>query len=445
MPANLAGVVAGGLPVAELVCAALLVAGDPGTSAGAVLSILLLVSFTIAIVVNLLRGRRPDCHCFGQLSSAPTGWPTVVRNGALLVLALLPLGAAGDLLSVPAQLASYSAQDLVLGLVIGGLVFAVAVLGILFRTLMGRYGAVLVRLEALESSTGAAFEPRPAPSFELPDLNGAAVALVDVIAQQRPVLLVFISPDCTICAELLPDLRRWQNGGEPMAVVVVSTGSVSSNRAKLASVPGLRVLLQVEREVEQGYGLQGTPGAFLLGTDGMIAAAAAYGVEPIRALYESANSAMTPNANGHQHLSDLPDPLRAAERPVRIGDAVPAVEVQTEAGLPLDLAELTDAETMLLFWDPSCGFCGQIAADVAALEVGTSVLLVSCGDPGAVRASGLTSPLVRDADFTVGNALQVPGTPAAVLVRQRTTQSEVAVGGPEVLALLLRHAHPVCP
>ena len=32
-------------------------------------------------------GIDPACHCFGQLSSTPVGWPTLVRNGLLAGIA----------------------------------------------------------------------------------------------------------------------------------------------------------------------------------------------------------------------------------------------------------------------------------------------------------------------------------------------------------------------
>jgi len=40
----------------------------------------LLLLFTIAIAVNMARGRRPSCHCFSQLSSKPIDWHTFLRN-----------------------------------------------------------------------------------------------------------------------------------------------------------------------------------------------------------------------------------------------------------------------------------------------------------------------------------------------------------------------------
>ena len=70
------------LPLAELVCAAALI---PLASAwwGATGVLILLLSFIAGISISLIRGRRPDCHCFGQLHSSPIGWQTLVRNVVL--------------------------------------------------------------------------------------------------------------------------------------------------------------------------------------------------------------------------------------------------------------------------------------------------------------------------------------------------------------------------
>ena len=86
VPERFASLVALLLPLAELTAAALLV---PRATArlGALLALLLLAFFVAAIAVNLSNGRRPDCHCFGQLHSAPVGWPTLVRNVVLALAA----------------------------------------------------------------------------------------------------------------------------------------------------------------------------------------------------------------------------------------------------------------------------------------------------------------------------------------------------------------------
>ncbi|MDQ4039113.1 MAG: redoxin domain-containing protein [Actinomycetota bacterium] len=433
VPASLVPVVAAGLPAAELICATLLVTEDPTATLGAVASALLLGAFTVAIVVNLVRGRRPDCHCFGQLSASPTGWPTVARNGCLLVLATLPLSQAGDLPSVPGQLASYSTGELALATVLAGLAVAVLVLGTLFGSLLRRYGDVLLRLEALESAGTAAGTPRPAPHFELADLDGVVVRLADVLSEQRPILLVFVSPSCLNCSELLPDLESWQSGDHPLSVVVLSIGTAEENRAKLGAAPTLQILLQAQHEVATSYGSHGTPGAFLIGVDGLIATPGTYGADAIRQLHDSVITAMNPSpAPPHQEV------IRAEVPALAIGEPLPRLLVQTEAGQSIELVEVAGDETVLLFWDSGCGFCSRILADVAALESETPILIISPSPPAAIRESGLTSILIRDPSFSVGKALGVRGTPSAVLVRDASIASEVSIGGPDVLELLAR-------
>src|SRR5579862_5864247 len=75
------------LPLVELVCA---VALFPLASAwfGAAGVLIVLLSFIVGISISLSRGRRPACHCFGQLHSSPSGWQTLVRNILLAGIAL---------------------------------------------------------------------------------------------------------------------------------------------------------------------------------------------------------------------------------------------------------------------------------------------------------------------------------------------------------------------
>src|SRR5437764_601483 len=86
VPARLASPLGTLLPLAELVVAGALV---PTASAwwGALGALALLLLFIGGIGYNLAHGRTPDCHCFGQLHSAPVGWPTLLRNLVLAAVA----------------------------------------------------------------------------------------------------------------------------------------------------------------------------------------------------------------------------------------------------------------------------------------------------------------------------------------------------------------------
>lgn len=54
----------------------------------------LLLSFTVVIISNLLRGNRPACACFGTRATTPISWWTVARNVALIMLIVGALLAA---------------------------------------------------------------------------------------------------------------------------------------------------------------------------------------------------------------------------------------------------------------------------------------------------------------------------------------------------------------
>lgn len=88
-----AGVVARALPPVEAGLAVLLLA-VPGSAWPAYLAIAVLVVFTAAVVANLARGNAAPCPCFGPpgAGARPVSAATVVRNGALIALAVLGSG-----------------------------------------------------------------------------------------------------------------------------------------------------------------------------------------------------------------------------------------------------------------------------------------------------------------------------------------------------------------
>src|SRR5947209_19976636 len=91
LPAALAAPLGLLLPLAELAVAVALL---PAAWAwwGALGALALLLLFVSGIGYNLAHGRQPDCHCFGQLHSAPAGWPTLTRNLVLAAIAGFVVG-----------------------------------------------------------------------------------------------------------------------------------------------------------------------------------------------------------------------------------------------------------------------------------------------------------------------------------------------------------------
>lgn len=76
------------LPPLELLLALLLVSGTAVRLAAIILSLLLL-SFMIAISINLARGRNLDCHCLGKARRRSIGWGLLLQDGVLLSAAIV--------------------------------------------------------------------------------------------------------------------------------------------------------------------------------------------------------------------------------------------------------------------------------------------------------------------------------------------------------------------
>ena len=196
------------VPAAELATAvALLFHGSARW--GAVAALLLLLTFIAGIARALSRGQAPDCHCFGQLHSAPAGRGTLTRNGVLAALAAVVV-VHGPGTALDTWVDARSAAELA-AIAIGIVALALAALSV---RLWLEKRAVRGDLERERELVGR-FPPglplgSEAPSFDLPDLRGDVVSLETLLGAGRPLALVFVSPGCGPCASLLPDLARWQ-------------------------------------------------------------------------------------------------------------------------------------------------------------------------------------------------------------------------------------------
>ena len=88
LPTHLSWLYARLLPPLELLLALLLLSGTAVRSSAIVVALLLL-SFMVAVSINLARGRDLDCHCFGKTHRRSIGWGLLLQDAALLGAAIV--------------------------------------------------------------------------------------------------------------------------------------------------------------------------------------------------------------------------------------------------------------------------------------------------------------------------------------------------------------------
>lgn len=274
---------------------------------GSCAALALLGIFVLGISVSLIRGRRPDCHCFGQLHSKPVGWQTLVRNGMLGMVAdwLVSRGPAKIGPSLGKHLAAAGDNERRLFIVA-----ACVVAFLFFRALRHSQPEEPESAtddepferesEPARESPAPAATPipnvpidglpigTPAPEFALPNITGENRSLQSLREPGKPICLMFSSPHCESCLALLPQVRNWMNElQDSLNIFVISRGTVKENLAKLKDLDAARVLLQPAFEVSESYGVTATPAAVLVGADGLIQSHLVVGREEIKQLISS--------------------------------------------------------------------------------------------------------------------------------------------------------------
>lgn len=288
------------LPIAEIILAiSLLFVGS--TWWGAVGATGLLLLFIVGIAINLARGRTPDCHCFGQLHSEPIGWPTLIRNFILLIMAGFIVWQGPDNVGVNIGnwLTNLNGLQLVtLFFSVLGLVILTAE-GWLLMHLLRQNGRLLLRIESLEEKLvptntnqhgplASTLEKSwkkssltigmPAPAFHLSDSKGKSVSIDSLRSADQPILLLFSDPKCGPCIALMPKIAEWQHKySRLLTIAVISRGSSKDNHSIFSKHNISNILLQKDREVASAYLIPGTPSAVLVLPNGEIGSLVASG------------------------------------------------------------------------------------------------------------------------------------------------------------------------
>src|SRR5260370_662387 len=194
-----------------------------------------------------------------------------------------------------------------------------------------------------------------------------------------------------------------EGGGDRPVPVMVTTGAAGKNR-KLVEQYGIRclVLLQAESEVASKYRAQGTPMGYRIDGRGRIASELTVGAQPLLELATAAvgrgspdparmmNGSAPHGAKDYRSLAGS----RVNRSGLKAGTPAPDFRLPRIDGGDLSLADLRGERVLLVFSDPDCGPCDELAPQLQARHLqrpDLQALVVSRRDaePPRVKAAGL--------------------------------------------------------
>ncbi|MDT0183425.1 MauE/DoxX family redox-associated membrane protein [Microbacterium sp. ARD31] len=244
------------VPWVEVVLGALLLVAPSPLLVGVGVVVAGLMAVYTALVARALTFDEPvDCACFGSLGSHQVGRLTLVRNLLLLGLATTAVGIGLSDGSAPGAAADFESADW------WALVAALAAV-VVTVTIVGGQSA---RAATSSVEPELDYERRPIPYGVLAMPDGTTTTLAELAATQAR-LLVVLNPHCGPCVRTAEKLDAWADRlGPAVGVVAVhpEAGLVMPHREVLTAV-------EPAHNVRRVFSV-GTPGAVLLGADGLLA------------------------------------------------------------------------------------------------------------------------------------------------------------------------------
>lgn len=281
-----------------------------------------------------------------------------------------------------------------------------------------------------------------APPFDLPDLTGKRHALSEW--RGKRVLVVFFSPHCGFCTMIAPDLAAAPTDGMDgyPVPIIVTNGSIEDNRDWIGEYGvGCTVLRQEGMTVANQYKATGTPMGYLIDEEGRIASEMAVGGPPIVDLLAPAGTHAKGKATRPLSESHIPrDGLSA-------GTPAPDFELPLLGGGTVSLAQYSGRRVTLVFTDPQCGPCLELAPKIEQFHRKNpdfDVLMISRGDPAANRAKvkdhRLTMPVALQKRWEVSRKYALFATPIAYLVDEGGIIAEDLAMGPDAILDMVNRA-----
>jgi peroxiredoxin len=336
-----------------------------------------------------------------------------------------------------------------------------------FYQLVKQQGRILLRLDALERSAptldqGSAalsehahFEGLPSgtvfPGFELPDLSGKARVLADF--RGKRLLLIHWNFECGFCEAIANDLAGLETAFEKQnaQIVLLASGDESSN-LEHATTHGLKalILLLKDQQVPKPFEQQGTPVAYFLDEQAQVAAPFASGADEVLALARRIASSAAQPIETKQERRRLTGERSLAESHIernglKAGTRAPDFRLPDLQGHSVSLDDYRGQRVLLVFSDPNCGPCDELAPHLVRLHQehrsnGLAIVLVGRGSKEENRSKaerfGFQFPVVLQDKWKLSKEYGIFATPVAFLIAENgVIAQDVAVGKDAILAL----------
>ena len=333
---------------------------------------------------------------------------------------------------------------------LGGLITAAGIWAI--YQLFVQNGRLLLRVEALENQLieeGLLPAP-PEPGFEglpartllndfcLTSLSGGTMTLYEWRGQR--VVLLFVNPQCSFSCDLLAELSGLPEPLSDPAPIVISTGDRGENRRMLEKHPvPYPVLLQEGTELSSLYRLRVTPSGYLVDAQGATVGAARAGGESLLRSLRITRGSGRPLGMRSKPLTES----RLNRDGLKAGTPAPDFTLPKLDGGELSLSDFRGRRVLLVFSDPDCRPCMQLAPRLEQIHRSSRdlhVLMVSRGSAEDNRAKvaelELSFPLVLQRHWEISKLYAMFATPIGHLIDENgIIISDVAAGGDPILKL----------
>jgi peroxiredoxin len=293
-----------------------------------------------------------------------------------------------------------------------------------------------------------------APHFKLSSPDSELRALDELIGAER--VVVFFDPQCGFCQSMAPEIGKLD---DPSRLVLISRGSADQQREmKREHGWGCEVLLDPSGQVAQAYHTNATPTGYVIDDSGRIASGLLVGAEAILDVVSTISSSGSSADTLREKEREATARAQSAGLPVKdirhsritrdglsAGTPAPEFSLPDLAGKIHTSSEFRGKRILLVFSDPDCGPCQQLAPTLAQLHQSLGpgnpqIVMISRGDPETNRMKaeqhGITFPLLIQPGWAVSKEYGIFATPVGYLINQDgQIEHDVAIGAEAILQL----------